>query len=108
MIHPEGRSSDKSVVDQRLEPLQNKDCLSLSQNDSGTEPIINVETVEVPQGQGDCPNDKLTVVPATKPAPGQDCASLGQTGSGTEPIIDVETVKQAEMDQRQKWKWISD
>ncbi len=95
-------------VDQRLEPLQNKDCLSLIQKYCGTEPIINVETVEVPQGQGDCPNDKLTVVPATKPAPGQDCASLGQTGSGTDPIIDVETVKQAEMDQRQKWKWISD
>ena len=49
----------------------------------------------MPQGQGDCPNDKLTVVPATKPAPDQDCASLGQTGSGTDPIIDVETVKQA-------------
>lgn len=37
--------SDKSVVDQRLEPLQNQDCLSLIQNDSGTEPIIDVETV---------------------------------------------------------------
>lgn len=30
--------SDKSEVDQRLEPLQNKDCLSLIQNDSGTDP----------------------------------------------------------------------
>ncbi len=59
MIHPEGQISDKSVVDQRLEPLQNKDCLSLIQKYCGTEPIINVETVEVQQGQGDCPNDKL-------------------------------------------------
>ena len=37
--------SDKSEVDQRLEPLPNKDCLSLIQNVSGTDPIIDVETV---------------------------------------------------------------
>ena len=67
MPFPEERISDKSEVDQRLEPLPNKDCLSLIQNVSGTDPIINVETVEVPQGQGGCPNNKLFVVPTTKP-----------------------------------------
>ena len=82
-------------LSQRLEPSQAQGLVA------GTTP-------EVSLGQGGCPNDKLPVVPATKPAPDQDCASLGQTGSGTDPIIDVETVKQAEMDQRQKWKWISD
>jgi len=48
MTHPEGRISDKSVVDQRLEPLQNQDCLSLIQKYCGTEPIINYYAVSPP------------------------------------------------------------
>lgn len=42
MPFPEERISDKSELSQRLEPLQNQDCLSLSQNDSETDPIIDV------------------------------------------------------------------
>ena len=83
MPFPEERISDKSEVDQRLEPLQNKDCLSLIQTDQRTDPIFAADSQQTIFPTQPVPQSKESrLVPKPGVAPKVGDAVMTPSGQG--------------------------